>query len=268
MLFPDWNRLVRLYEAEILSLMGPVSTPEKLMLVASSPKFQEAAWRVAQHMATGVVKANARSWRTAAMKSTRAREIYKALRSEIEHGPVGQTVQAVVARNAELIRSLPIDVAQRVTQYIATEQQKGQRAEVIENELRRRLPELTKSRIRLIARTEVGKSETALTRARAERIGAHWFQWATSHDQRVRPSHRNLDGVLVKWEDPPSPEELIGEKSYGHYAPGEIFNCRCVSLPLISLDEIAWPARCYLNGRISRFTRAEFTRAVGIPLAA
>jgi hypothetical protein len=32
-------------------------------------------------------------------------------------------------------------------------------------------------------------------------------------------------GVLVSWSDPASPELLVGERDYGHYAPGNIFNC-------------------------------------------
>lgn len=268
MIFPSWQRLVRLYEQELSSLMGTPPTVERLYAISNSRKFQESAWRVAEHMVNGVAKANAASWREAAMKNSRARQIYESLRKELLSGP-GHAVRRIVAQNASLIRSLPLDLAEKTTAYVAREQQKGRRASEIEKELRQRLPELTKSKVRLIARTEVSKSETALTRARSEEIGIKFYVWETSRDSRVRPSHRNMNSVIVSWNSPPAPEALIGQKStLGHYHAGSCPQCRCVALPLISLDEIAFPARAYLNGSIRRISRAEFTRAVGVPLAA
>jgi hypothetical protein len=45
-------------------------------------------------------------------------------------------------------------------------------------------------------------------------------------------------------------------------------NCRCVSLPLISLDEISWPARVHQHGNIRYMTRAAFRAYSGIEEAA
>ena len=130
-------------------------------------------------------------------------------------------------------------------------------------------PKLAENRIRLIARTEISRAETDLTRARAERIGADWYQWATSEDQRVRKSHKNMDKVLVAWNDPPNPEVLVNEKSNaGHYNGGSTYNCRCLCLPIISLDEISWPARVYSAGSITRMTRAKFSKLSGYQIAA
>jgi SPP1 gp7 family putative phage head morphogenesis protein len=75
---------------------------------------------------------------------------------------------------------------------VAREQRRGARSETIAKALREKVPGLAKSRIRTIARTEVGKAETAFTEARSERLGIRWYEWATGEDQRVRPSHRKL----------------------------------------------------------------------------
>lgn len=58
---------------------------------------------------------------------------------------------------------------------------------------------------------------------------------------RVRKSHRIMEGVLVNWNMPPSPERLAGEKDVGNYHAGNIWNCRCYPEPLISVDDIRWP---------------------------
>jgi uncharacterized protein with gpF-like domain len=67
-----------------------------------------------------------------------------------------------------------------------------------------------------------------------------------------------MDGVLVHWDDPPSPELLIGEKSVGKYNAGDIWNCRCFAQPVIFLDYITFPAKVYCGGRIVTMTRSQF----------
>ncbi len=264
---PAWARLVRLYHDGMIRLLtGKVLTNPEL---SDLPEFRAAAWRLAQDMVRQVAAVNAHSWRQAAMKSTRARQIYTALRAEIESGGLGTELRALALRNAELIRSVPAAVAQQVTEYATELEQRGARAPEIERQLQKVAPQLAESRVRLIARTEISRSETDLTRARSERIGIDWYQWQTSEDSRVRKSHRHMDQVLVAWSDPPQPEELVGERStLNHYHAGQAPNCRCVSLPLADLDEIRWPAKVYSAGRIRRMTRAEFTRVVGIQIAA
>ncbi len=264
---PAWLRLVELYQNGLLRLL-PAAALERPELL-ETPEFREAAWRVASNMVQGVAKANATSWRQAAMKSTNARRIYLGLQREIAEGKLGPELHQLAVRNAQLISILPGDIARRITAHAEVLTQRGARPEEIARELRRVVPTMAKSRMRLIARTEVSRAETDLTRLRSQRIGIEWYQWSSSRDQRVRPSHRNMDQVLVAWDDAPQPEELIGQRStlgYGH--AGQFPNCRCDCLPVADLDEIRWPARAYSNGRIVRMSRAQFMRLSGLEMAA
>ena len=219
----------------------------------------KAAERIARRMITGVAVTNARSWREAALRSLQGRRIAFGLQAEMR-GVVGLRVNELIQKNAKLIQGLPEYLAQRVTAYVAREQRAGTRSAAIAKALHEKLPGFAKSRVKLIARTEVGKAESAITEARSEKLGLHWYEWATSEDQRVRPGHRKLATVLVAWSDPPAPEALAGETSQGHYHPGCIYNCRCLSLPLVSLDEVRWPHKLYHHGRIDYVGRAEFER--------
>lgn len=229
---------------------------------------RQAAERMAQRMVTGVAVTNARSWREAARKSLKGRRVFEGLKTEMA-SPVGARVEELIAENAKAILSLPEDLAARAARYIAREQRKGLRSESIVEALRKKMPDAAKSRIRMLARTQVAAAETALTQARAENLGLHWYEWATSEDARVRPGHRLLDKVLVAWTDPPAPEQLAHEPSkLGHYHPGGAPNCRCISLPLISLDEVRWPHKIYEHGKIEVMTRREFERWTGLPQAA
>jgi SPP1 gp7 family putative phage head morphogenesis protein len=232
------------------------------------PHTDEEATEIATRMVKRVANNNARAWRQAARKAMRGRRIYEALRMELS-GSVGLAMQAQIRENAHLISSLPEEFRLRAAQYASEQFVRGVRSSEVEKYLRARFPEMVKSRIALISRTETGKADTALTRARSENLGISFYQWRSSHDQRVRISHRLMDKVLVPWNDPPDPEKLAGEKSQGHpYDAGMTFNCRCVALPLVDIDEVSWPCSVYGNGRISRYSRAQFTRLVGIPMAA
>ena len=222
--------------------------------------FKRYAAAAAERMVTALRADHARTWREAAAQGTEGRFLFTALQREMR-GAVGSAVRLTVQTNAELVGSLPLKLAQEANHTILVAQQRGVRAEAIAQHLKRRFPQLAKSRAALIARTETSKASTALTRARAEEIGASWYVWETSHDERVRASHRLMSGVLINFNDPPDPERLAGERqSYGHYDAGDIFNCRCYPAPLLRWNQVAWPHKVYHAGRIQYMTLAAFRR--------
>lgn len=159
--------------------------------------------------------------------------IYEALRKELQ-GPIGGAVNYQIQRNAELIKSLPLDIAKQVNEHILTEAMKGTRSVNIAEQIKVFFPHESEAKANLIARTETSKTATALTQARCESVGVQWYIWRTSEDSRVRSSHKIMDGVLVNWNDPPSPEQLSGVgKPYGRYHAGDTFNCRCYAEPIM-----------------------------------
>jgi SPP1 gp7 family putative phage head morphogenesis protein len=266
-----FGRLVNLYRARLISLYRGrlpflIENPE----FVSNADFQAGVWRVAREMSREIAVANASSWRAAAMKSSNAKRIYEALNNEIRMYGLQPTLDAIARQNAELISSIPQYLGRQLTKHAAELQREGKRPEELARDIRRAIPHLAKSRIELIARTEISKAESSLTQLRAERLGFRFYQWSTSRDQRVRPSHQKMDNVIVAWQEPPNPEVLNGEKSSvaGHYNAGQTFQCRCAALPVVDLSEIHWPAKVYRNNRITVMTRPQFTRIAGLPVAA
>lgn len=78
------------------------------------------------------------------------------------------------------------------------------------------------SRARLIARDQVSKLNGQVTQHRQQSLGITRYEWSTSNDERVRASHRALDGKVFDWSAPPAE---------GH--PGQPIQCRCVALPVV-----------------------------------
>lgn len=228
---------------------------------AASAAYQKAAQDIAMKMVTHLFSDGQKTWRSAAKGNSQGREIYAALKEELA-GPTGAVYYEHIYRNAQLIRTLPNEIAEQVIGHIAGEQQKGRRAEDIAKEIARMFPEKTKAKAELIARTEVSKASTALTRARCEMLNIRWYVWRGAEDQRVRDSHKKMEGVLVCWDDPPSPEALNQEQSYGRYHAGNTFNCRCYPEPLVELYYIRWPHKVYYQNRIQMMTLAQFQEIV------
>lgn len=201
---------------------------------------------------------NQRTWREAAKKATKGKFLYRLLMDELKQG-TGQVIQKQVMDNVLLIKTLPNDVAQKVVSDISENALKGARAESIEKIIKDKTDQHARASARLIARTETAKTMSALTKARCEQLGLRWYIWRTALDgTRVRLSHRIMEGVLVNWNNPPAPEELVGEKSAGHYHAGNIWNCRCYSEPVLELEDIRFPARVYYNGQIVMMNKSEF----------
>ena len=205
---------------------------------------------------------NQRTWREAVKKATKSKFLYRLLMDELKQG-TGQIIQKQVMENVLLIKTLPNDVAQKVVSDISENALKGARAESTEKIIKDKTDQHARASARLIARTETAKTMSALTKARCEQLGLRWYIWRTALDgTRVRLSHRIMEGVLVNWNNPPAPEELVGEKSAGHYHAGNIWNCRCYSEPVLELEDIRFPARVYYNGQIVMMNKSEFEQIV------
>lgn len=246
--------------SDIEGLTDPLEITNVIRSWIHNMTFHRFAEETAKKMVGSLLNAGEKTWRQAARENSNGRLIYDALRKELT-GTVGISFASEINRNAGIIKSLPLDIANQVTRYISEESIDGRRADDIANDILRKFPSMARNRAALIARTEVSKTSTALIQARCENVGLDWYVWRTSEDGRVRDSHRHMESVLVKWTNPPSPERLIGEKNPpAPYHAGNIYNCRCYPEPVVNLDYIKFPVEVYWNGIITKMTRSQFTK--------
>lgn len=231
---------------------------EQMRNFQNSEPFNSFVYSAVRRMVTPIAIQNMKTWRKAAKKSTKNPYLYKLLMREINNG-LKNDINIQIEENANLIKTLPTDVAKKVTKDIEEMALKGMRASEIAKVIREQTDKHSRASAKLIARTEVSKTTTALTKARCDNLDLHWYVWRTAEDgDRVRKSHRIMEGVLVNWNEPPSPEALVGEKSVGNYHAGNIWNCRCYPEPLIDIDDISWPHKVYTNGKIQTMGKMQF----------
>lgn len=230
----------------------------KMLNFQNSKAFDNYIESIVRRMVTPISVANMRTWRLASKKSTKGLLIYKLLKDEVDVNG-NYIFEDQIRENVSLIKTLPSDVADKVVRDIVDEAIKGKRARTIETVIREQTDKHSRASARLIARTEVSKTTTAITKARSEDLDLKWYVWRTALDgDRVRKSHRNMEGVLVAWSNPPSPEKLVGEKDVGNYHAGNIWNCRCYPEPLLDIDDVKWPHKVYYQERIQSMTKTQF----------
>ena len=174
---------------------------------------------VASRMIADVSRRDAAAW------TQHGRLIGRSLRREIDGAPTGAAMSKALAEQVHLITSLPRQAAERVHNLTTEAITKGTRASEIAKEILRS-GEVAKSRAMLIARTEVSRTATALTQARAQYCRSEGYLWRTSKDGDVRPSHKAMEGRFVRWDDPPTLDEMKGHA-------GEFPNCRCYVQPIL-----------------------------------
>ena len=181
--------------------------------------------------ADGTVRHNESTFRQFALKAVGVKAIpvnYKEL------------IDAWSASNAELIRSIPRkflrDVAASAREMVI----RGNSMRDFREELKHQY-DLTRNRAELIARTEVGKLNSAVTRKRQESLGIDVYRWRTLRDERTRKSHAKLDGKYCKYSD----DSVYADKpegpwkkrsSIGGYVgdPGTDFQCRCTGTAAVT----------------------------------
>ena len=83
------------------------------------------------------------------------------------------------------------------------------------------------AKAKFLARQETGLFFEAFGREGAKSAGVRRYRWSTSHDARVRDSHKHLDGRIV---DLNGPGEIVDEKTGRRAHAGADYNCRCAKI--------------------------------------
>lgn len=133
-------------------------------------------------------------------------------------------LRLAASRNTSLITSLADDVVKRVEQDVYTSGVQGDSVEALKKRLTKSYG-VADSRAQLIARDQTAKFNSDLNRIRQEQAGIDSYQWMTSHDERVRPLHKDLDGKQYEWGKATGAEQGL--------PPGQPIQCRCIARGIV-----------------------------------
>ena len=122
-------------------------------------------------------------------------------------------------------------VTSDLNQIITDGYTSGKGINIIANMLTRRFDQLETWEAKRIARTEIHNSHNQGVMRIYDEVGVEYTQWIAANDDRVRESHEEIDGEIIR----------IGDKySNGLSYPGdtsgpieEWINCRCSNAPYV-----------------------------------
>lgn len=134
-------------------------------------------------------------------------------------------------QNVALIKGMGEDQVTRLNATLTDSNALGLRHEEIAAKIQEDLG-IGERKAALIARDQTLKYNASVHEAQATASGIEEYDWSTSHDGVVRPTHKELDGKRFRYDDPPITNDE-GDRNN----PGEDYNCRCAAIPVIKLFE-------------------------------
>lgn len=144
-----------------------------------------------------------------------------------------EVMREAIDNNFKMIKSIPSKIMEvmnhKYTSQLIEEVAKGS---VPRGSFKSLLEKHGNVNAKVIARTETAKLQTVILENRAIKLGSVAYVWRASNDNRTRPSHREMNNVVVFWKhEKPHLDNMIGHA-------GEFPNCRCTPLPIFDEDDL------------------------------
>lgn len=152
-------------------------------------------------------------------------------------------IEKWVGENVALISGLHGETLEKMKQIIYQGFDSGKTSTAMMNDIKAAYSMSTRD-ARYIARDQLGKLHSEITKAQHQACGVTRYKWLTVHDERVRDCHDELDGKIFSYDDPP--EMWYDTKNGRVYTgrkcnPGEDYGCRCVAIPVFEKSSIELP---------------------------
>lgn len=86
------------------------------------------------------------------------------------------------------------------------------------------------NKAKFLAKQETSLMVSKYRQIRYQDIGIQYYTWSTAHDPRVRKDHKELQGKVFRFDEPPITNKQTGARNN----PGEDFGCRCIAIPSLT----------------------------------
>lgn len=145
-----------------------------------------------------------------------------------------EQIEKWISENVGLIKTIPEDTLEKMKDIVYDGFANGKTTTYIVRQIQRAYG-ISRRRAELIARDQTAKLNGQIQRAQQKDAGITEYIWCTTGDERVRRSHRELNGKKFSWDDPP--ENSDGRKCH----PGQDYQCRCIGRPVFNRNTVSLP---------------------------
>lgn len=139
-----------------------------------------------------------------------------------------------ISENVDLIKTIPENTLDKMKDIVYDGFANGKTTTRMVKEIRN-VYGVSRRRAELIARDQTAKLNGQIQRAQQQDAGITEYIWCSTGDERVRKSHKNLNGKKFSWND--APVNSYGRKCH----PGEDYQCRCIGRPVFNRSTIGLP---------------------------
>lgn len=139
-----------------------------------------------------------------------------------------------VKENINLISTIPEETLDKMKDIVYDGYANGRTTTKMVSDIQR-VYGVSKRHATLIARDQTAKLNSQIQRYQQQDAGIEEYIWSTTGDERVRESHRELEGRKFRWDDPP--ENSDGRACH----PGEDYQCRCIGRPVFNKSTLNLP---------------------------
>ena len=181
-----------------------------------------------------------REWKKTIQKTFGLEVDDKHYKDELYINAIKEWDDAVEAR----MKGMPEELLQKIREIIETGYEKGDSPTIIKVRVQNTINAM-KRKAALNAQAHVSILNSECTKTNQKDAGVEKYMWKSMRDSKVRPCHRELDGKVLSWDDPP--EMWYDTKSRGrvytgrHCGPGEDYNCRCTAVPIFPKETLNIP---------------------------
>lgn len=145
-----------------------------------------------------------------------------------------EMIERWVSANVDLIKTQPTESLGRMKELIYKDYMSGRSTSNIVKELQAQYG-MDKRHAQLIARDQTAKLNSEITQSQQRDAGVSKYEWSGTLNKRERESHKDLEGKIFSWDNPPETDG--GRRCH----PGEDYQCRCCALPVFDLDNLDLP---------------------------
>ena len=248
---PDFQAGIT-YNAELQRIVRQINNDVKVIMKnAELPEYIRDSW--VDTLATTIANVRAR-WTSSAFQAftnqiatkfvttssrSNARKNERSLGIKVysDSTELQDNLRLSIKNNVSLIESIPEQYLTQVESIVMTNARAGNRPAAISKQLVKQFG-ITERRAKMIARDQTAKLNGDLNRIRQTSVGFPYFQWITSHDERVRDRHEHISERVTtygkgifRWDDPPLGDDGVP------IIPGSDYQCRCIARP-VSQEEV------------------------------
>lgn len=147
----------------------------------------------------------------------------------------------------DLIKTMGNQRLEKLRQHVLNGFRNGTRHEVVREQIKADY-KTTHSRAKLIARDQIAKLNGKLMHTRQAELGVTKYIWRGTPDERIRKTHKNMDGKICRWDDQskyynPNTKRWINRSNVNGVSlhPGQDYQCRCWAEAIFDFTDVEGP---------------------------